>query len=160
MNNLKIKKALEYSYSLLRNKDRTENEIISLLGKKNYDSETIELVIKKLKEKNLINDEEFVKKYISKGLEKGKGISRIVLELEEKGIDRTMVEKILKDMNVTEETEYSFAEKLFKEKIIRYNRLTEDEVYRRVAGFLSRRGYSSETIEKLFENFRKDRKNE
>jgi len=160
MNNLKIRKALEYSYSLLRNKDMTENEIVSLLGKKNYDSETIELVIKKLKEKNLINDEEFVKNYISKGLEKGKGTSRIVLELEDKGIERTMVEKILKDMNITEETEYSFAEKLFKKKIIRYNRLSADEVYRRLGGFLSRRGYSSETIEKLFEDFRKEREDE
>ncbi|MFN3966777.1 MAG: regulatory protein RecX [Endomicrobiia bacterium] len=157
MNNLKIKKALEYSYLLLRNKDRTEKEIASFLDNKNYDSDTIKEVIKKLKEKNLINDEKFVRNFVSRELEKGKGLSLIIFELTEKGIERSKVEKILKELNITEETEYSFAEKLFKKKIIKYNNKSFDErMYRRLADFFSRRGFSSDTIEKLFRNFRKD----
>ncbi len=149
MNNLKIKKAFDDACLSLRNKDRTEQEISIFLEKKNYDSETIETVIEILKEKNLINDEKYVRNFIQKELKKCKGISLIVSELIEKGIEREKVEKILKDMNITEETEYSFARALFKKKIIKYNnKLASEKIYRR--------GFSTDTIEKLFKDFRKD----
>lgn len=151
-----FEKALNYAFLLLKYRNRTEKELEEKLSKKKYSKEVIIQTINKLKLLGLVDDNKFSKEFARYHLEKGKGIYLIKKELQKKKIDREIIENTLNELKPTEEEELIRAKMSFDKKIKQCQNLPPEKIYSRVGGFLARKGFSIEIINKLFRHWKKD----
>jgi regulatory protein len=143
------RKSMEFSYKYLAYKDRTESEVRSYLAKTGFQSDIIDECLSELKDKDIINDERFIKRYITKKRLSSVGRHRILSELKNKGIDISIATSFVDDISDEEEfqTAYAFIEK-------RIGNLTLEpniKMKRKIAASLQRRGYSSSIIRKVLD---------
>jgi regulatory protein len=110
-----------------------------------YSKATAERALKKLRALNYINDEAFARNWASaRTTGRAYGPKRIQQELKKKGLSDTLIGEVVREtFNQVEEKEQarSILEKRFKNK-----QLGDPKMLRRAAGFLERRGYSSQVI--------------
>lgn len=145
MKKTEFEKAYDYACLLLKYRDRLTNEIKKKLESKNFSFTTINKVIKKLKENKFLNDETFIENYILSQLKKGKSLSLILSQLQEKFNISTNDIKI--DIEYYKDLQYKYIKaillKKFKEKI--------SSQKQKVYSFLSFRGYEDSEIEKILQ---------
>ncbi len=141
------KKANDYAVKLLSYRQRSQKEIEDKMKQKEYDTEIIDKTLNWLKKYDLINDEEFAKEYI---LSKAKkyGSKRIKLELARKGIDEKVMQTVLEE-EVSPDTEYHIALEGAQKKMKSYEGQEKNAIYRKLAGYLQRRGFSYDIISKV-----------
>ncbi len=109
----------------------------------------IDQIINKLKEQNLINDEEFARWWVEQRTTfRPKGIRLIKLELKQKGISPDIIEVTINSSQLTINKETERAKKLIQKKIERYRSLPKRERNQKLGLFLQRRGFDFETIKK------------
>ena len=126
-------------------RQRSEKEIIDKLKRKGFSEDIIENTLIYLKEYNLINDLEFSKSFVNDKINLNKfGPERIKYELYRKGISQEIIEKVL-----AEDEEYDRALELAKKKLPSYKNDDKNAKYRKLGGFLQRKGYSYECISKI-----------
>jgi regulatory protein len=110
-----------------------------------YSKVTTERALEKLRALNYINDEAFARNWASgRATGRGYGPKRIHQELRKKGIRETLIREIVRetlDQGEERERAKSALEKRFNNK-----QLSDPKMLRRAAGFLERRGYSSQVI--------------
>lgn len=99
---------LDYAFRLLSIRDRVWSEIEKRMRIKGYSHDEICKVNERLGELELINDDEFIKSYIESKRKKLWGPIRIKMELERLGLQRTLIEKHLENVD----WEYTFKEAL------------------------------------------------
>lgn len=151
MNNVeKLKTEILRAYTqvvrILSYRPYSEKEIREKLSKKKFDSQVIEQVIHKLKEDNLINDQEFANWWAEQRQEfRGKSKYIIKRELAEKGIDKDIVDTIVTNAKGDYETAKAFLER----KNRTFARYTGEEYTKKITGFLQRKGFSWEVINKI-----------
>jgi len=139
-----LKKAKNKCYRLLALRPRTEHEIKQALKRMSINQQEINTVIQELKEQELIDDECFAVNWVSWRLSsKPVGKEFLRLELKYKGIDRKIIEKCLSGYN--NDMELEMAIKAARKKVLQYDCNT----WRKLAGFLARRGFSSDVIRKV-----------
>lgn len=85
--------AIEKAVSYLNVKPRTRKQTTEYLKGKGYDSGEIEEAADRLEEYGYLNDLDFARMYFEYGFEKGRGIVRLRRELEEKGVDRSLIDE-------------------------------------------------------------------
>ncbi len=141
-----LKKAREKSYRLLAYRPRTEYELRCGLEKAGFVPEIIDEVIAELKEKNLLDDMEFAKNLFARRIA-GKPVGARLLraELKQKGVSSEIISTVLQ--NYGEDDEFSAAMRLVNIKTAAVNGQIN---WRRLAGFLSRRGFSSAILNKVY----------
>ncbi|MFH2070692.1 MAG: regulatory protein RecX [Elusimicrobiota bacterium] len=149
--------AIEYALLLLKYKNRTEKEISGKLKRKNFTETAIRETIEKLKRLKLLDDEKFARTFIETKLGSGRGINRIILELKNKGVSTQNLDETLKEYGDTQEQQFETACRLFENKTRTYSKLPPEKIYRRTGGFLSRRGFSSDIIRKVFNEWEKEK---
>ncbi|MFH1667040.1 MAG: regulatory protein RecX [Elusimicrobiota bacterium] len=142
--------AFDYACKLLKYSAKTEKEIIDKLSKKKFndkvlDSAAIKLTMDELKAHNFINDERFTKDFIQAKLESGNGLELIKERLLQKGIDKKLIKQSIQELDLTEEKEYLFAEKLFAKK-----------PHKNLGNFMASKGFSESVIERLLKKIEKD----
>lgn len=139
-----------FGIKLLSHKARNEYEIKDKMLKKGFNEETISEAIAYLREQNYINDEEYAKSYIKDRVNiKKLGYVRIKNELFQKRIDSDIIEDTLNELIDTKD-EYKRALELAEKKMnSTYKNDDTQAVYRKLGGFLQRRGYSMDTILKV-----------
>lgn len=144
-------KLLNNSYRFLSYRPRSEKEVRTYLIKKTR-SENPELtpgkivnkVIDKLKRENLVNEEEFVKWWLGQRQTfRPKGKFFLAQELRAKGIAQDAIEAALENQD-----DLSTARQLANRKLTGLN-LASPKDKKKLIGFLSRRGFSWETIKRL-----------
>ena len=109
----------------------------------------IEKVIAKLKEQKFINDEEFVKWWIEqRSAFKTKSIRFIKMELQQKGVDINVTDRIIHNSEFIIQNDLERAKKLIEKRIERVRNLSRQEIYRKLGSYLARRGFDWETIKK------------
>jgi regulatory protein len=138
-----IERARLYAYKLIDYRPRAERELQRQLEQKGYAKEVIKSVTEYLKQLGYIEDRAFARYWIKVKFG-NKGFYGIRQELLEKGIEIVIVNEILAELGPDDE--YSCAFKLAKKKIILSGGTCP---YRRLAGFLGRRGFSCEVIYKV-----------
>jgi regulatory protein len=110
-----------------------------------YSKATTERALEQLRGLNYVNDEAFARNWASaRAAGRGYGPKRIYQELQKKGIREALIQEILREtFDQAEEREKakSALQKRFKNK-----QLSDPKMLRRAAGFLERRGYSSQVI--------------
>jgi len=142
-------RALNAAVSMLARRACSRGEIEHKLTQKNYDAETIELVIYKLTKEKLINDEQFCTQWISYRLNQRYGPARIRLELKTKGIPDDMINAAFEQIEADENEENAF---LLAQKNLKRIKECESKYMRRnkVVAALVRRGYDWDTASKAY----------
>lgn len=145
-------KFYEKAIKFLSFRPRSEKEVRDNLKKKKAPDSTIDLIIKKLKDQKFLNDQEFTKWWIEqRTVVKPTGVRIIKIELQRKGIDKEMMQEVLENSEDVIHNELDMARDLVQRKFKKYNGMERQEVYRKLGGFLSRRGFDYDTIKKAID---------
>lgn len=127
----------------LASRPRTCGEMKKHLREKGFEEEEIEEVIGRFRELHYLDDADYCRQYFDYAFGKGKGFFRVKRELEEKGVDREIIQIAFEDYE-EEESEFARAGKQ-AEKIA-----AGQEPGKKLAGRIGRRlsalGYSSSVI--------------
>ena len=131
--------------NFLTHRKRTKKEIIQKLKDKGFEENTIEKTLDFLKNYGLIDDLDYASSFVKDKISLNKhGPHRIKYDLYRKGISQEIIEEVLKEDN-----EYPRALELAKKKMSSYRKDDREKIYRKLGGFLQRRGYSYDCISKV-----------
>jgi len=124
---------------------KSKQQLRVLLAKREIDPEVFEPILDRFEEAGLINDLEFAKT-VASSRQKYKGLSKsaIVRELKTKGIAEESISVAVADID--SQTELEKATELAIARASRLVGLERDVAYRRLSGFLARKGYSGSVI--------------
>lgn len=140
-------KVLNNAFSILSYGQNSKKQIYIKLMKKGYDEEDVIDAIEFCEEKGFINDKLFAESFIRDRTNlKNYGSMRIRYELISKGISKDIIEEVL---NLDFQDEFDRALNLAKKRIKQYKDDDKNAVYRKLGGFLYRRGYSYEIVSKV-----------
>ncbi len=145
-------KILERIYRLISLRQRSEKEIrdyFRIKGKGAYSNSVIEDTVKKLKELQLLDDEQFARSWVESRSRK-KGIKVIKQELFYKGISREIIEEVYRQQ-ATGNSESETAEKLLEKKLRVWKNLEPQKFKQKAYDFLMRRGFEYEVIKIVVE---------
>lgn len=145
-----FKKARRIVYRLLNIRHRSEAELIDKLKAKNIPKSIIEHTLRYFHELELIDDELFTKQWITSRLKKPYGVRRIRFELTHKGVCEDIIERQLA-LAVSEDEECLNALRLAKRRAQSYNISDKGKIQSRIYGYLYRRGFSPQTINKAIQ---------
>jgi regulatory protein len=144
---------LDLSYRYLSIRNRSEKEMRDYLIKKKAAGEIIEKIISRLKEKKFLNDEIFARSWIlNRARLKPKGKMLLQIELRQKGIRDDIIKKILQEVQEEVPDELEQAKSLIAKKMERIIGSPRNEIYQKIGGFLSRRGFSWEIVKKAIDD--------
>ena len=140
-------RANDYALKFLSNRWRTEKEIVDKMIKKGFDEEVINETLAYLKKYNFIDDRRFAEIYTEEKIRLKKlGNYRIKHELQNKGVDESIASEIVEKYS---DNEYERAMELATKKIKSYKNDDKNAIYRKLGGYLQRRGYSFECVSKV-----------
>lgn len=151
---------LSYESSLLKAKDsafrylglriHSTSELRLKLQKKKHPKEVIEEVLDWLTERKYLNDDEFVKQFITEKIKKKRiGTAKLIAELAKKGIKRESINENL--LSIDQELYFENAVELAKKKLtlIRTKETDERKSVAKLFSFLATKGYESDLIRKV-----------
>ncbi|OGH21663.1 MAG: hypothetical protein A2629_02035 [Candidatus Levybacteria bacterium RIFCSPHIGHO2_01_FULL_41_15] len=135
---------------------RSEKEIRDYLKIKNQkskiknDDKIIESIIRKLKEKNFLNDEEFVRWWIEQRTKfRPRALRLIKIELRQKGISTELIDQVIDDLRLMID-DLSSAKKLIEKKLNKYKGLPREEKFQKISRFLASKGFNYDIIKEIF----------
>jgi len=140
-----FRKALNYSFLLLRYRPRSRQEIIERLKRKKYSAGSIEKVIRNLEDNKYINDEEFTRLFVASSLSRGWGRKRIDYSLKKLGINEELRGNALLDKQAF----YERLKELVEKKIS--NKTKDKKTYQKIIRNLAVKGFSYEDILRALE---------
>lgn len=147
-------KATNYALNLLSYRQRSEKEIFTALKRKGYEEQFINKAIEYCKENKYIDDLTFAKSFINDKINLNKlGPNRIKYELLNKGISKDIIDKTLR---INSHNEYEAALIVATKKFNSYKGQDQNAIYRKLGGYLQRKGYSFDVISKILGELLKD----
>lgn len=157
-----FEKFYDRTLRFLSYRPRSEKEIVNFLKKprgrkkEKIDEPTIEKILKKLKEHNFVNDEEFARWLVEQRQgRKPRGKRLIKIELKQKGIADEIISSALSADQIPNEKE--LAKRALEKKVTMYRRLSRQEAHQKLSQFLLRRGFTWEIVkEAVDEVFKKE----
>lgn len=143
------RKVINAALNILSYRQRSIKELREKLKEKGYDSLFIEKAIDYCSEQNYLNDEEFSISYIKDKQYLNKlGSKRIKYELINKGVSKDIIDEVLQ---VNPEYEFNIALDLANKKLSSYKNDDRNSIYRKLGGFLQRKGYPFDIIKKVLD---------
>ncbi|MET9495190.1 recombination regulator RecX [Streptomyces sp. NPDC006552] len=126
---------------LLTGTPRTRKQLADALRKREIPDEVAQEVLGRFEEVGLINDSAFADAWVE-SRHHGRGLARRALarELRTKGVDSTVIDEAVGQLDVEQEEET--ARELVARKLRSTRGLDRDKRLRRLAGMLARKGYS------------------
>ncbi len=160
-----VGKLMERMYRIFSIRQRSEKEVRDYFRTKNHESRikekeqisqlTIDAVIEVLKKKGLLNDLEFAKAWTeARRKSKQKGIKAIKAELFQKGIDKEIIEEVIRQQ-VTGNSEGELARQALEKKIKHWKNLPNLEFKEKAFSFLMRKGFEYEVVRDAIEKIMK-----
>ncbi len=151
-----VGKLMERVYALWNIRPRSEKEVRDYLrnlsfkrkvkGKEEISDAAVELLVNKLKQKGLLNDQEFAKAWVqSRRKNKKKGKIALKQELFQKGIAKEIVDQLVSE-SVDQQSEEELAKQALEKKWKFWHPLPYLEKKKRAYGFLMRRGFEYEVV--------------
>lgn len=134
--------ALKYALRLITKKDRTEAELRDRLHRKGFSQMDIDEAVAYLKKNGFIDDSRFIQKAEKIAQDRFLGNMGLKNYFAKKGIDKELLDSI------PEIEEFSLAQKLIQRKIHLINHDTSEKKKVKIAGYLLRRGFSWDTVNK------------
>ncbi len=149
-------RAREAAFRLLAVRARSASELRQRLRQKRFEPELIDRVIAYLQDKGYQSDEEFARLYArEKWNNSGWGPARVSRELRAKGIAPELTDQVADETYADAdlvEAILPFAQKRWRST----EGLPAETRRRRLVGFLQRRGYDWETINRVLDRVRKN----
>jgi regulatory protein len=134
-------KAYNKAIRFLGFRPRSEVEVERYLHGKDYPPEVVASTIERLRGEQYLDDEEFARFWLeNRERFRPRGRQALRYELNQKGLDREIIEAALADLD---EAESAWA--ALENKFYRWRNLDEKAFKQKVMGFLSRRGFNYET---------------
>ena len=132
-----------YALGLLGRKAYTEMELRQKLIANGASEESRRKIVKLLKQHGYLDDEEYAQTYAEEAMEiKCYGRKRILYELQNKGID----EKILQKLRFPQEKEKEASERAFKTYLVRFHSFPKRKKQEKMRRALYERGFDEELI--------------
>jgi regulatory protein len=149
-------KAKNVAIGFIEYRPRSIAETRQHLQKKEYPDDVIDRVVSRLEAVELLNDATFAQYWVEQR-ETFKPRSKMALQLElrQKGIDRTLIETA-----VSEVDELAAATQAAQAKVPRWQNLPKLEFRKKLTGFLQRRGFGYDIIREVNEALWAERNNE
>lgn len=151
INDIILKRAKRRTLYLLKDMDRTEQQVRNKLKEGFYPEEMIDKAIEYAKGYNYINDDNYARRYIAYK-SSSKSRMAIVSDLRNKGISKELVDSIY-DENEMNDDEAII--KLIKKKRVDVNEADKDQL-RKIYMYLSRKGFRYEDIDSAFESMKNE----
>lgn len=150
---LDFPKLLERVLKFLSIRPRSRQEIINYLKKKIPQDEILrEKVLKETETLDLIDDRDFACWWIEQRITfRPKGKKALFFELRQKGLGKDLIEEILNEKI----DEMVLIKPLAWKRWLSLKRLPKEVAQQKLIGFLSRRGFSWETIKKVLDEINK-----
>ncbi|MBQ9936099.1 MAG: regulatory protein RecX [Lachnospiraceae bacterium] len=141
--------AFDKAVNLLTFKSRTTQEIIKRLNEKGYSSEEIDEAVEKLSYYGYLNDQNYTISYIMDNAAK-KGKKLISIELEQKGIDKNILDGVYSEVNIDEDVSI---DNIIKQRFSQAD-LCDDKVYRRIINYFLRRGFTYDSVKRVIKKYK------
>lgn len=143
-----FQKFYDRALRFLSYRPRSEKEITNFLKRKKVEPSIINKILQKLKEQDLVNDEEFAKWWIEQRQgSRPRGIRVIKMELKQKGISDELITSY--QLLITNQLE--LAKKALEKKVKSYRNLPREKAYRKLSQFLLRRGFDWDTVKEVID---------
>lgn len=149
-----LQDALNFAYKILERRALSEKTMRERLAKKKVAAQTIERVITKLKDVNLISDRALAENMAqSRVKNRLLGNVRIERDLIQRGIPRDIVQMAVREAGAEADspTEEERAIRLAQKRASQISSKDPLSLKRRLFGYLARRGFDPETIEAALE---------
>lgn len=139
----------------LAKRQHSVSELSKKLADKEYCAEDIAKVTEKLKSISFLDDKEFAYSRIRYRYETSKwGLTRIKLELNQKGVDREIIDQAIADHyengclddTLIKQQAFDLIYSRYKRKVEIENKRLTAKSYAKIVGFLTRRGYSMSQV--------------
>lgn len=142
-----VAKAVAYARRSTREAPKSEQRLREALARRNLSEAVIDSALARCREEGVVDDMGLARALAEEGLRKGHAPRRIQQSLETRGLPEEVVGEVLADFSYSDEEAAAYA--LAAERAARL-RATEPEVaFRRIVGFLARRGYAEMTARKV-----------
>ncbi len=136
--------AREIALRQLTVRARTRTELARALARKQVPAEAAEVVIDRLAEVGLIDDEVFARDWLAAGVRRQKSRRSLLAELAEKGVDREVIDQAAAELDA--DRDIAVARAFADRKARSLAGLDRNVAYRRLAGALARRGFSPAVV--------------
>jgi regulatory protein len=142
-------KATDAAIRLLTSRPRSMREIRDRLRRKDYDDETIDRVVTRLRDWRYVDDEAFARYWVeNREANRPRGRRLLEQELRFKGIERETVGNAIEEAGLDER---AGALEIARAKLRSYRGLEEPIARRRLGAFLARRGYGYEVVKPVLD---------
>lgn len=140
-------KVTNHALNLLSYRQRSEKEVFVSLQRKGYENNLIKKAIDYCKDNNYINDKNFAVAFINDKINLNKlGPYRIRQELLNKGVSSDIISTVLV---INPDEQYEMALELGRKRLNSYKNDDKNSTYRKLSGYLQRKGYSYDVISKI-----------
>ncbi|WP_353096464.1 RecX family transcriptional regulator [Tissierella praeacuta] len=147
-------KVTNHALNLLSYRQRSEKEIYNALKRKGFEDSYIEYAMNYCRKNKYLDDKLFAQSFIKDKMNLNKlGPERIKYELMLKGISKDIIDEFL---IVDSDEQYETAMKIALKKLNSYKNDDRNSIYRKLSGFLQRKGYSYDIISKVVKDILKD----
>jgi len=131
---------------------RTKKEMTDYVKKKTAESDLIEAVISRIEELGYIDDMAYAKAFIeSRNKNKPKGKQFLCIELQRKGIERTVAREMVELYGGSKEMETEVVEALADKKLRALTKYSEKDQQTKLFSFLMRRGFRMDMIKHVID---------
>jgi regulatory protein len=139
------RKLMDYAMRALGQRAHTESELRKKLKKRPHHTDKFEVqIIDRLKDLNLLNDEDFIKRTIEDAINfRYHGRLKVVQKLQHKGIPKKQTKAIWTSMKIDEKKVASAA---LKKAGKRFAKTPKEKLYHKRLQFLAARGFSAAVV--------------
>ena len=140
-------KVLNHALYILSYGQKSKKDLYTKLMKKGYEEDFILKAIEYCEERNYINDKLYAENFIKDKTNISKhGSNRIRYDLISKGVAKDIIDDIL---DIDHDEEYERAIELANKKMTSYKNDDKAAIYRKLGGYLQRRGYTYDVVSKV-----------
>lgn len=147
----RVERSYAAALNFLSFRPRSRGEIEEYFRKKKTDEDVVEAVVQRLERLGLLDDREFARFWVENRMAfRPRGTRALRLEMRQKGLEREVIDEALAEMG----DETAVAYEAGMKKMRAYAGLEEGEFFRKMVGFLQRRGFpyeaAAEAARKLY----------
>jgi regulatory protein len=140
-------KAYDRAIHFLGFRSRSQAEVVRYLRDKGYSAGVVDETISRLVEAQYLDDESFARFWLeNRERFRPRGRQALRYELKQKGISDEVIDTVLADLDEAE-----LAWLAVESKLHRWRNLAEQDLKKKIVGFLSRRGFNYETANNTFQ---------
>lgn len=143
------KRAKLRAMHLLTAQDRTEAQLREKLSKDGHPQEVVDCAVEYVSSYHYIDDERYAVNYV-RSMQGRKSRRSVAFELERRGVGREIISRVLEESSG--ESECTVIEQLVRKRAGEPHKMDDKEL-RRIYGFLMRRGYQSQDIGKVLQEY-------